>query len=155
MTVEIAPAGLDALRAIAASMRPVDWREIDAVAPDGTTPETVARWAFGSVAVWALTWRGEPVAAFGVQPIAATVLQAWAFGTRRMWRAVPALTGFIVGECVPRWTAAGVTRVEARSIADHHAAHRWMLGMGGEPQPCPGYGRRGEDFILFAWTARR
>lgn len=149
--LEVVPATLPDLGFIVANMRADDWREIEAIAGDVTGYEIACR-AYASPEAWVAKWRGQPVAAVGVQPLTVSVLSAWAFGTRALWRAAPALTGFLLGECALRWIEAGVTRVEARALADHHAAHRWMIGMGAEAVPCPRYGRNGEDFVMFSWT---
>lgn len=150
--VTIETANLRDLSFVAANMRDEDWREIACQYPPNLTRLDIAYAAFASPEAWVATVRGQPVAAFGVSRITVSVLSAWAFATRSMWRAVPAVTRFIRDECARRWAEAGITRVEARSIAGHHVAHRWMASMGGTCEPCPAWGRDGEDFMLWWWT---
>lgn len=153
MTVEIVPATLRDLTWIAAHMRPEDWAEIAPIGAEGIEPHDVAWQASQSPEAWVARWKDQPVAALGVQPLVATVLNAWAFGTKALWRAVPALTRFVLEERVPDWLRVGITRVEARSIAGHDRAHRWMIAMGAHPTPCRSFGRNGEDYVMFAWLA--
>lgn len=152
MHVRLEPANIRDLSFICANMRAEDWREIECQWPEGASRNEIAAAALSSPEAWVASWKGQPVAAFGVQPLNWSALSIWAFGARAMWRAVPELTRFILGECVPRWIASGVTRVEARSIVGHDAAHRWMRGMGASEVASPCWGRNGEDFMLFSWT---
>lgn len=153
MTIEIVPATLRDLTWIAAHMRPEDWAEIVPVCPEGIEPWEIAGRALASPEAWVARWKGQPVAALGVQSLTATVFNAWAFGTKAMWRAVPALTRFVLEERVPDWLRLGITRVEARSIAGNDRAHHWMIRMGAHPTPCRSFGRNGEDYVMFAWLA--
>lgn len=151
--MSIVPATVRDLTYIAANLRPEDQREIACqLSPEARTGD-IAAVAAHSTEAWVATLRGQPVAAWGVAPLAWSVLSIWAFGTRHMTRAVPAMTRQI-GERVDAWIEAGVTRVEARSIVGHDKAHRWMRALGAQELPCPCWGRGGEDFILFAWTAQ-
>lgn len=154
MTVEIIPGNLRDLTYIAANMRAHDWREISAQLPAEITPTQAAAISYTAGRSWVCLWNGQPVAAFGISPIAAAVLSIWAWGTNDMLRAVPALTRYVENELVPDWDRLGLMRVEARSIADHKAAHRWLRAMGWTETPCPEFGRDGEDFILFAQTRK-
>ena len=137
-------------------MRPADWAEIACQYPEGTSRSQIAYIASLSGEAWVASRLGQPIAAFGAHPLsgAGNVLSVWCFGTRATRRVVPAITRFIREDCVPRWIAAGVTRVEARSIDGHFAAHRWMRALGATGVLTPGWGRDGENFTLFAWTAR-
>lgn len=150
MPVRIAPATYRDLVTVILSMRPDDWREI-VCQYDTVTPYELAHRCTAGEA-WLAYLDGEPVAGFGVQPIASGTLQIWAFGTEQMIRAVPSLSRFILLDRLPAWIDAGYHRVEARSIADHHVAHRWMESLGGIASPCPAFGKDGEDFVMFAWA---
>lgn len=94
----------------------------------------------------------QPVEAFGLTMATYNVGNAWAFGTARRVKAIPAVTRFI-RQRVKAWINRGVTRVEARSAATHQMAHRWLIGLGGETHRLPQWGRNGEEFVLFSWTA--
>lgn len=96
---------------------------------------------------------GQPVAAIGVTEMQPGVWSAWAFGTRDMARTVPFLSRHMMGDLIPRAISCGAQRVEARSIADHHAAHRWMKHLGAQgPVVLDEWGQNGETFHLFWWT---
>lgn len=138
---------------VAANMRPHDWREIAAQAPDDLRPLDVAAWSIAGREAYIAIARDRPVSVFGVHDAtpAGNVLSIWAWGTAGMWRAVPGITRWI-RTAVPRWIDEGVTRVEARSIVGHTAAHRWMRSLGARETELPAFGRGGEDFILFWWT---
>jgi hypothetical protein len=151
--IEIVPATIRDLTFIAANLRAEDWREIECQLADGVGRGEVAAYGLAGEA-WVATMDGQPVAAFGAAAMAYSVVSVWAWGTKRMARTVPAITRFIVEDCVPRWIEAGVTRAEARSIEGHETAHRWLRSLGGQEQPCPAWGKRGEDFTLFWWTRK-
>jgi hypothetical protein len=149
----IEPATLRDVTFIAANMRSEDWAEIACQISAEVTPTHVAAWSLSGREAWVAHWHDQPVAAFGIHNAtpAGNVVTVWAWGTRRMRRVVPEMTRF-VADAVPRWIEEGITRVEARSIYGHVEAHRWMRGLGAHEQPCPAWGKHGEDFILFSWT---
>lgn len=64
------------------------------------------------------------------------------------------LTRFIRQRLFPAQRAAGAHRIECVSIDSHTDAHRWIeiLGLEREAE-MPGYGKAGETFYQFAWTA--
>ena len=48
----------------------------------------------------------------------------------------------------------GLNRLEARSLADYAAAHRWMERMGATREcALPGMGANGETFVQYAWVS--
>ena len=99
--------------------------------------------------------RGSPVGAFGfaAASYSGTVWCAWAFGTRRLKRAIPAISRFGVETMAPRLLHAGVKRLEVRSIADHDVAHRWLARLGARRDgELSAWGRCGETFFLWSWT---
>lgn len=153
MPVEIKPGNLRDLSFIAANIRPEDWAEIACQLPPDTQPISLA-WMVAQGESWTAHYRGQPIAAFGVSPMTASVLALWAWGTKALPRAAGAIERFVLSDLVPKWLEAGITRVEARSIAGHATAHRWMLKHGAEMQPCPSWGRGGEDFVLFSWIRK-
>jgi hypothetical protein len=150
--VAIIEATLRDLTFIAANMRRRDREEIMCQLPEGTSTAEVAAYAMQANPHVA-TLDGQPVAAFGAVGRTVSVLEAWAWGTDRMPRAVPAITRYVARVLMPQWLDAGVRRLEARSIATHTAAHRWMTSTGAALEcAMPDYGRDGEGFYLFAWT---
>jgi hypothetical protein len=104
-------------------------------------------------ACWVAKLDGQPVAAFGVGMLNIAAASGWAFGTKRMKRAIPAITRYFYDAVYPTLVESGVRMVEARSLVSHIEAHRWMLANGAElvGGAFP-YGKNGEAFMLFRWT---
>lgn len=152
--VEIVDASLRDLTFIAANLRSEDIRELACQMPDGLDVADGAVFSASSGEAWVAKLDGQPVAAFGAAPMSlpGNILSLWAWGTKRLARAAPAITRFVRDECAPRWVANGVTRVEARSIEGHHQAHRWLEGAGAFSVDYPCFGKGGEHFKLFWWT---
>ena len=62
------------------------------------------------------------------------------------------MTRHIIRVMMPSLAIAKAHRAEARSAASHIEAHNWLERLGATREaPLRGYGRNGEDFILFAW----
>ena len=155
--VAIAPASLRDVAFVTANLRPRDRTEIFASADIVSLVEAAA------IAVetsrdfcWAAKIAGQPVAAFGVaeaSPLTPHIRTAWAFGTDRFRRAVPAISRFAMTRWPVRLRMEGVLRLEVRALADHDIAHRWLASLGAEFEGtlhC--YGTAGEAFRLYAWT---
>lgn len=157
-TVEIRPAVFRDVCFVTAHLREEDRREIYCQLPEGASSvEVAALSCANSDHAWCAWYRGSPVAAFGFSPATAagTVQSAWAFGTRRMKRTVPAITHHVIANVVPTLLCEGVRRIEARSIADHDLAHRWLAGLGARREAeLPQWGRDGEAFVLWSWTEK-
>lgn len=150
--VEIAPACDRDLTFIASNLRPEDADEVFCQLPDGATWFHLA-YVASQTASWVARVDGQPVCAFGFQPRSVTTLEAWAWGTRGMWRAIPAITRFVATDLLLGWLEDGVRRLEARSISTHVSAHRWMEATGAVREAVlPDAGKNGETFIQFVWT---
>lgn len=149
----ILPATLRDLSYVAANMRLADWEEISCQCPPSIRTLDVAAWSAQAREAYTVQRHGQPIAAFGVHDAtpAGNVLSIWAWGTLEMPRAVPEISRWI-RQAVPRWIGEGVTRVEARSIVGHTAAHRWMRKLSARETELPAFGRDGQDFVLFFWT---
>lgn len=95
----------------------------------------------------------QPVAVFGTAPLNRATVSVWALGTKAMPRAAPYISRHMLKHHAPKLLADGIRHMEARSHANHHTAHRWLLGLGakqhGDPFP---FGNAGEPFLLFRWT---
>ncbi len=156
MQVEIRPGTLRDLCFIAANIRDQDRREIEATALVSSMTEAAFLSWHTSGPEWSWTvWLGDqPHGAFGVSyisPMQPHLRSAWAWGTNRFKRCVPAITRFCLAEWPARLIGEGVTRVEIRSLKDHDIAHRWLKGMGARHEGLmTGYGTQGEDFELWA-----
>lgn len=65
------------------------------------------------------------------------------------------ITKFIRKNLFPKLIAAGVHRIEAVSMAGHDQTHDWLrtIGLEQETEAMHGYGKGGEAFIQFSWSA--
>lgn len=103
---------------------------------------------------WNVFLDKSPVASFGYSPrghYQPHLCSAWAWGTDKFRRVVPAITRF----CLANWPSMmadnGITRAEIRSLADHDIAHSWLASLGARREGLMrGYGVHGEDFELWA-----
>ncbi|ESX81229.1 hypothetical protein NKJ87_02310 [Mesorhizobium sp. M0027] len=151
MTIRIIPATLRDLSYIAANLRPEDRAEIDCQF-DEWSPALLALTALQGFA-YVAELDGNPEAGFGAAEQRSGLWIAWNWGTRRMRRCVPGITEFFHAVLGPQVAAHGAWRVEARALAANELALRWLARLGAT-QRCrlPGYGRNGEDFLLYDWT---
>jgi len=134
---------------VLANLREADRAELRGTYGDATGLD-VAAICLSTPWAYQIKLQSVPVAIFGATPISATTVSAWAVGTGRFTRAVPALTRFINGPLAHDLRSHGFRWAEARSIATHEAAHRWLKGLGASSlATLSGYGPGGEDFILF------
>ena len=149
--VRLVAATLRDLSYVAANLRPDDREEVACQLED---------WSPGLLAcislqdhAYIVEINGNPEAAVGASEVRKGLWTAWSWGTRRMWRAVPTITGFVRNVMIPDIIAKGGHRAEARALARNFSAHRWLEKMGATRRcELPGYGMGGEDFILFDWT---
>ncbi|PAP92658.1 hypothetical protein [Mesorhizobium wenxiniae] len=151
MTLRIIPATLRDLSYIAANLRPEDRAEIDCQL-DAWSPALLALTALQGFA-YVAELDGNPEAGFGAAEQRGGLWIAWSWGTHRMKRCVPGITEFFHAVLGPKVAARGAWRVEARALAANELALRWLIRLGAT-QRCrlPGYGRNGEDFLLYDWT---
>ncbi|MCF6112497.1 hypothetical protein [Mesorhizobium muleiense] len=151
MTVRIVSATLRDLSYIAANLRTEDRTEIDCQF-DEWSPALLALTALQGFA-YVAELNGNPEAGFGAAEQRGGLWIAWSWGTRRMKRCVPGITEFFHAVLGPQVAAHGAWRVEARALASNELALRWLARLGAT-QRCrlPGYGRNGEDFLLYDWT---
>ncbi len=155
--VTIAPATLRDVAYVTANLRPRDRTEILASADltSGVEAAVIAVETSRQFS-WTAIVSGQPVAAFGVAettPLTPHIRTAWAFGTNRFRRAVPAISRFASTHWPARLTSQGVRRLEVRALADHDIAHHWLIGLGAAFEgTLNNYGTAGETFRLYAWT---
>lgn len=141
---------------VAANLREADRREILASADLECASQ--AGWlswlASGPHWCWTAQIDGQPVGAFGIgmnNPLLPHMRSAWAFGTDRFKRVVPAITRFARTEWPLMLESVGVWRVEIRSLGTHDIAQRWLGAIGARHEATlHGYGTQGEDFELWA-----
>ncbi|MEH6727434.1 MAG: hypothetical protein V7703_14825 [Hyphomicrobiales bacterium] len=155
---EVGPANVRDVSYIAGQLRPDDQREVFCQLPADINTRDIGFICTRPGTSFVAYWKGRPVMVFGFDAItlAGNALNAWAFGTRDSCYIMGDLTLWVVDTLLPDWLGNGVTRIEARSIASHSTAHRWLKTIGAvEEGPLTGLGRDGEDFILFAWHRNR
>lgn len=138
-----------------ANLRPRDTAEIFCQIPgEPKTHELAHTLVNYALHAFAVRIDGQPVAAFGVSYLSAAAVSVWAFGTKRMRRAVPSITRHVRGVIVPDLIADGYRTMEARSMVGYVEAHRWMLSTGAVQADLPYvFGKNGEEFVTFRWTA--
>lgn len=152
--IEICEPTLFDMTYIGAHLRPEDYRETMCQVPPGTLGSQALAGVMDGLAPgwnWVARIGDQPVAAFGFQPMTTPVWAAWALGTRRMVRVIPAITRWCWAH-EQKLIDAGVRRVEARTIEGHDQAHRWLERLGCQ-RVCdlPDHGHNGELFHLYAW----
>lgn len=95
---------------------------------------------------------GTPVAAFGATEAWPGVWQVGMFATARWPEVALAATRHARRVLMPAVRDTGAHRAHAFSLATHTEAHRWLEWLGASRETTlRGWGRGGEDFILFAW----
>lgn len=151
--LSIRPGTLRDVSYVTAHMRQSDRDEAYCQLPDGTTNWQLAHMLVMSGDCWCVFEGERPIAAFGTSPMTAAAVSVWAVGTERMWRAAALIVRFMKETHIPALLGQGYRHMEARSLIDHHAAHRWMRMAGakvhGPPMP---FGKADELFLLFRWT---
>jgi len=158
--VEIRPGCARDLCFVAANLRDEDIREIFASAVlESATQAAMLSWlSSGPEWCWTAWLDDQPQAAFGLSSVGALqphILSAWAWGTPRFKRCIPAMTRFIKAEWPQMVLSVGVTRVEARSLRDHDLAHKWLSGLGARKEcELPEFGVNRETFELWAFLKR-
>lgn len=154
MVIEILEPNIRDLTYIGANLRPEDYRETMCQLPEGTLGSSALAEIYLGLAPgwsWVATVNGQPAAVFGFQPFTTPVWIAFALGTRRITRAIPAITRWCWSQ-EQRLIDAGVRRLEARTIEGHDQAHRWLERLGcSRVCELPDHGRNGELFYLYAW----
>lgn len=151
MSCAIVPATLLDLSYIAANLCPADRAEIECQV-DEWDAAGIAAYALRDFAFCAL-WDGNPEAGFGCGRAREGYWIAWSWGTVRAWRCLPDMIAFIRGYLQPLVYEAGARRVEARALASHVRACRFLERISGQRRCLlPSFGKNGEDFVLYDWT---
>lgn len=152
--VDIFPAVIRDASWITANMRELDRREAFCQMRDDVKTHELAYWSIHNSDAYVAYWRDKPTMLFGTAVANICCLSVWAFGTADTWRVASAVTRFMRHTHLPARAAAGYTSMEARSLVEHETAHRWIRDTGGVQHGPPFvYGKGGEEFILFRWTA--
>lgn len=152
--IDIRPAVLRDASFVMANLKPLDHREAFCQLEPGFKTADLARYSLSYGETFVAFWRDQPVMVFGTAPINVCCLSVWALGTKNSWRVAGRVSAWLRDIHVPHRMKQGYTSMEARSLVDHEAAHRWIEATGGVAHGPPfEFGRDGEAFQLFRWTA--
>lgn len=148
---ELAPPDLMALTYIARNLRERDAAEV--LATSVTDPDSLAVETFQAGPFQWVAWdRDTPVASIGARCLWAGVWGVWAFGTDLWPRVVLSLTRHVRRVMIPSLLENGVHRAQCAALASHEDARRWLSSLGAKPEATlRGFGRGGEDFVIYAW----
>lgn len=96
---------------------------------------------------------GEPVVCGGAVPLWNGVWSVWMFATDRFDEISLSTHRFAKRVFFPGLEYAGYHRLECRSLATHHTAHKWLESLGAyRESEVSNYGKNGESFVLYCWT---
>lgn len=148
---EVKPATLRDLSYIAAHMRAADRAEVEAQIDEWSAVH-VAAMSLRDFA-YVVELGGNPEAAFGCGQVRRGYWVAWSWGTDRLAKCLPVMIRFITEQLQPAVYEAGALRVEARALASHRQARRFLERIGGTfCCDLPAYGKSGEPFVMYYWT---
>lgn len=144
----------DAL-SVARRMRDADRREVHACRwnndDDGLAYDVVM---YDTHMKWVADWNGTPTALIGAVNIWPHVWSVFMVATDDFHHIGFPLTRFVKRDMIPGIKMLGAKRAEARSMASHVTAHRWLKALGATQEATlRNFGKNGEDFVVFAWTA--
>lgn len=139
---------------VAAGMRDADYREIFATRWNDDLVDLTVDCLNARRFSWiACADDGTPVAVVGAWPTHPGVWQVYFFTTDRWSQISLSLTRWIRRVMIPALRNAGAHRAECKSLSSHTEAHRWLEFLGASQEATlRGYGKDGEDFLLFVWT---
>lgn len=142
-------------------LRAADVRELEATRwaalnPDELAVQIVQQWAPAGYAWSVFGDDGKPAAVFGATQPWPNMFSAWMLATDAFPAVGLPLTKFVKSVFIPHLIERGALRVEARSIDGHDRAHRWLRLLGATVESrMAGYGRAGEDFLVFTLPLAR
>lgn len=142
-----------AVASVAWRCRQQDWQEITATVaiedPGLWAAHLCARSRFGTVAMW----RDTPTAALGACLVRPGVFSVWMFATNDWPHVAAGVTRWCHRALRPTLLRSGAHRAECQSLASHATAHRWLERFGFTREAVmPGWGKRRETFVQFAWV---
>ncbi len=151
----IRPLSFDAATYVALNMRAADAREIFACRWE-EDPAALALELTAAVGACGCAWtagRERPVAVCGAVELWPGRWSAMMFATDEWPTVARPVTRFVREEAMPLLVGLGCRRCEVRSMATHHAAHRWLVHLGARAEGVHAHeGRNNEAFITYAWT---
>jgi len=150
----------DSVYDVALNMRDADFREVCALSWSDDRREIAedmaARWGEKPDSVYIAKMNDVPIAIVGWIPVWPSVWSVMMIATDDFRHISTPLTKVICSAIIPMLNRIGARRIECRSIEGHHTAHKWIefLGMRNRVR-LEGFGKGGEDFIVFSWFRDR
>lgn len=146
----VAQPDAQAMMGVLGNLRPQSRAEL---AMQEIDPEILCRYlAAQDGCRWLVLHSGLPAALIGAYPQHRGVWSLYGFGTdlwEKEWRLV---TGVARRNMMRHVADSGAHRAHCMSPASHVQTHRWLRTLGAMHEAeMPGYGARGEDFIMFSW----
>lgn len=96
----------------------------------------------------------KPIAVLGAVEPWPGVWDVWLFATDDFKKIAFSMTKHVRKVFIPTLLERGMHRAHCRSIATHTENHEWLYNMGARQdatRPCRGWGKNGEDFLMFEW----
>src|SRR5215510_13846262 len=128
--IEIVPASLRDATYLAANLREPDVRELACqLDPEIDIAEAAVQLMLNAPISHIVRRNASPIAAFGAVPLTHVVWQLWAFGSKDLWRAIPAISKhfwFMADTMI----AMGIRRLEVRAWQGHDLAPLWLRAVG-------------------------
>lgn len=149
----VRPAKREDVRYVFENLREQDRYEVESVNP-GVPTEVMADVSFDTSAVRIAIEDngGNVVAVCGLAMLWVGVCSIWFLSTDNVSRVMVSLTRELKKSLMSGLKKMGCHRAEAKSIATHGVAHRWMQILGGTHEATlRKFGRGGENFELFTW----
>lgn len=139
---------------VARNMRPADRVEVHATRWDDDDDQLAREvMSYPTRLRWIACHKDEPVAVIGAVNLWPGSFSVFMFATDNIRHIGLDLTRFAKYSMIPMLLDMGGWRGEARSMASHTEAHRWLEALGAKREStlrC--YGKNGEDFYNYVWT---
>lgn len=140
------------LEYVLGNLRARDRREVEATIDCGSAERTAELiWTIPGPKWEARTRRGKPAVVGGFTPVWHGLGSGWMWGTDDWDEVALEVTRSMRRHILPALERNGVRRIEARPMAGNIDAIRWLHLIGFKHEAVtPGFGRRGEDFVLLS-----
>lgn len=146
----------------AANARQIDKDELIASGPRNMTEVGWITWdsieLMGGIG-WSAWLDDSPEFSFGFSPqnvLMPHLWSAWAWGSEKTDLVMPEIARWSKANLVKTLDIVGATRIEARSIHNHRAAHRWLEWVGFRKEcDLPEWGKDKSNFVQYTWLRSR
>ena len=142
-----------AVASVAWRCRSQDWQEITAtvaIEDPAIWAQAICARAMAGAVAWSAETPAAVVAAAWTRP---GVLALSMFATNDWPHVAAAVTRWCHRSLRPTLLRAGAHRAECQSLSTHAVAHRWLTRFGFVREAVmPGWGKRRETFVQFAWV---